>query len=273
MVESSSQNPSSPEITPKEEYVTLDKPESPNPFLPATQVEFTFDEIAFTTNDEVALEAFTRAPSQYKEYLSEFWYTKKTLADSKVWVSTPMGGIRGEIGGKTGGLDQISNKDANILYCLANGVQVFSVQNWTLKPNQPEEPSFTSHMKAICNLDVPVDSKAPEPSSQTKEVPQVKNPGAKNTQSSSTKDKSPSHPSSPTPVVDEMHKEAHFFHFHFESASGYDASADFTAEADSGIFPPNDFIPLQKGMDEGINEESRVDEISKKMKLEDLSDL
>ncbi|GKF75454.1 hypothetical protein Tco_0224898, partial [Tanacetum coccineum] len=107
----SSQNPSSPEITPKEEYVTLDKPESPNPFLPATQVEFTFDEIAFTTNDEVAL--------------------------------------------------------------------VFSVQNWTFKPNQPEEPSFTSHMKAICNLDVPVDSKAPEPSSQTEEVPQGKNPGAK----------------------------------------------------------------------------------------------
>ncbi|GKC27792.1 retrovirus-related pol polyprotein from transposon TNT 1-94 [Tanacetum coccineum] len=122
--------------------------------------------------------------------------------------------------------------------------------------------------------------------------------------------KSPSYPSSPTLVVDEMHKEAHFFHFHFESASGYDASADFTAEADSGIFAPNDFIPPQKGMDEGTknyyvnhifagtnpsvlvdqtqsagdglkithtnsgrNEESRADEISKKMKLEDLSDL
>ncbi|GKC26500.1 hypothetical protein Tco_1033794 [Tanacetum coccineum] len=28
------------------------------------------------------------------------------------------------LGGKTGGLDQISNKDATILYCLANGVQV-----------------------------------------------------------------------------------------------------------------------------------------------------
>ncbi|GJX70119.1 hypothetical protein Tco_0307290 [Tanacetum coccineum] len=96
MTESSSQNPSSPKITPKEEPVTLDKPESPNPFLSAIHVEFTFDKISFTTNSEVALlypshpnqeyfkdvsdfiykfclkKAFTRAPTQYKEYLSEF---------------------------------------------------------------------------------------------------------------------------------------------------------------------------------------------------------
>nr|GEX79701.1 hypothetical protein [Tanacetum cinerariifolium] len=118
MVESSSHNPSSPEITPKEEPVTLDKPETPNPFLPADQIEFTFEEIAFTTNNEVALlypshsnskyfrevsdfiskcclkEAFTRPPTQYKEYLCEFWYTSKTLDDSNIWVSTPTGGIR-----------------------------------------------------------------------------------------------------------------------------------------------------------------------------------
>ncbi|GKD73660.1 hypothetical protein Tco_1331942, partial [Tanacetum coccineum] len=52
MAKSSSHNPSSPEITPKEELVTLDKPKSPYPFLPATQVEFTFEKIAFTTNNE-----------------------------------------------------------------------------------------------------------------------------------------------------------------------------------------------------------------------------
>ncbi|GKA82731.1 hypothetical protein Tco_0789479 [Tanacetum coccineum] len=296
MAESSSHNLFLPEITPKEEPVTLDKPKSPNPFLHADQIEFTFEEIAFTTNNEVALlypshpnseyfrevsdfiskcclkEAFIRAPTQYKEYLSEFWYTAKTLDESKIWVSTPTGGIRGDIGintfrnalrahylphssmyvstpsitivrpwfaticysgeirakgtlkksclpprwrllmgqiiqclgGKTGGLDQISNKDATILYCLANGVKVDyakliwediihklskktkekvvpypSVTNWALKPNQTEGPPFTDHMKAICNLDVPVDSKAPKPSSQTEEVPQGKKPGAK----------------------------------------------------------------------------------------------
>ncbi|GKA64775.1 hypothetical protein Tco_0764482 [Tanacetum coccineum] len=121
MAESSSHNTSSPEITPKKELVTLDKPESPNLFLPITQAEFTFKDIAFTTNNEVALlypshpnqeyfkdvsdfiskcclkEAFTRAPTQYKEYLSEFWYTTKTLEDSKVWLSTPTGGVRGDI--------------------------------------------------------------------------------------------------------------------------------------------------------------------------------
>ncbi|GKD63607.1 hypothetical protein Tco_1305715 [Tanacetum coccineum] len=122
MAESSLQNPTSPEITPKEEPVTLDNPKSPNPFLAGVQVEFTFEEIAFTTNNEVTLlypshpkqeyfkdvsdfifkfslkEVFTRAPNQYKEYLSEFWYTANVLPDSKIWVSTPTREVRGEIG-------------------------------------------------------------------------------------------------------------------------------------------------------------------------------
>nr|GFA24354.1 hypothetical protein [Tanacetum cinerariifolium] len=121
MPKSSSHNTSSPEITPKEEPITPDKPKSPNLFLPATQVEFTFEEISFTTNNEVALlyrshpnqeyfkdvsdfiskfclkEAFIRAPTQYRECLSEFWYMTKTLKDYKVWVSTPTGRVRGDV--------------------------------------------------------------------------------------------------------------------------------------------------------------------------------
>ncbi|GJV23108.1 hypothetical protein Tco_1375803 [Tanacetum coccineum] len=191
MAESSSLKTSSHEITPKEEPVTLDKPESPNPFLRGVR-----GEIGITTFRNTLR-------AQYLPYLS----------------------------GKTGSLDQISNKDVIILYCLANGVQVdyakiiwedlihklnkktrekivpyprflslllehmmpeyeneeltinptqvFSVYNLTLKQNQPEEPPFTDHMKAICNLDVPVDSKAPKASSQTEEVPQGKKRGAK----------------------------------------------------------------------------------------------
>ncbi|GKB09884.1 hypothetical protein Tco_0843807, partial [Tanacetum coccineum] len=246
-----------------------------------------------------------------------------------------LGGIRGDMGintfrnalrdhylprssGKTGGLDQISNKDATILYCLANRVKVdyvrliwediihklskktrekaFSVHNWALKPNQTKGPPFIDHMKAICNLDVLMDPKAPKPSSQTEEVPQGKKPGAKSglkkqslkhtseskteasksktgqsekeAQSSSAKDKSPSHPLPPTPVVGEMHKEAQqalvaqhqggatnkvgahpscsskLFSSSLAlwSASGHDASADSTAEADPGLSPPNDSI-------------------------------
>ncbi|GKB30684.1 hypothetical protein Tco_0870085 [Tanacetum coccineum] len=115
MAESSSHNPSSPKITPKEELVTLDKPERPNHFLPADQIEFTFEKIAFTTNNEVALlypshpnseyfrevsdfiskcclkEAFIRAPTHYKEYLSEFWNALRAhyLPHSSMYVSTP----------------------------------------------------------------------------------------------------------------------------------------------------------------------------------------
>ncbi|GJY65966.1 hypothetical protein Tco_0468204 [Tanacetum coccineum] len=198
------------------------------------------------------------------------------------------------LGGKIGGLDQISNKDATILYYLANDVQVdyakiiwedlihklnkktrekivpyprfislllehmapkydkeeltinpiqvFSVHNWILKPKQPEEPPITDHIKAICNLDVPVDSKAPKYSSPTEEVPQGKKPGArsrlrrkqsskhtsesatkasksqssyskKETKSSSVMETSPSHPSPPTPVgIDEGTKNYSFAH-------------------------------------------------------------
>ncbi|GJS63921.1 hypothetical protein Tco_0678485 [Tanacetum coccineum] len=108
----------------------------------------------------------------------------------------------------------------------------------------------------------------------------------KETQSSSAKDKIPSHLSPSTPVVGEMRKEAHFFHYHSESASGCDALANFTTKADPRISAPNDFIPEQqdktKSAGDGLktahtdlstNEESRSDEISKKIKLEDISNL
>ncbi|GJZ26716.1 hypothetical protein Tco_0570969 [Tanacetum coccineum] len=92
MAESSSHNPPSPEITPKEEHVTLDKPESQNPFLPTDLVVSDF------ISKCCLKEAFTRDPTHYKEYLCEFWYTTKTLDDSTIWVSTPTGRIRGDIG-------------------------------------------------------------------------------------------------------------------------------------------------------------------------------
>nr|GEU70358.1 hypothetical protein [Tanacetum cinerariifolium] len=246
MAKSSSHNPFSPTITPKEEHVTLDKPESPNPFLPADQIEFTFEEIAFTTNNELALlyplhpnseyfrnvsnfiskcclkEAFIRAPTQYKEYLSEFWYTVKTLDDFKIWVSTTTGGIRGDIGINT----------------------------------------FRNALRAhyLPHSNVLVESKAPKPSSQTEKVPQGKKLGAKKkeTQSSSAKDKSPSHPLPPTSVVGEMHKEVQQAAggptslgdtseegAHSQLSSGHDASVDSTAKADLGLSAPNDSIPAQ----------------------------
>ncbi|GKC77880.1 hypothetical protein Tco_1128654, partial [Tanacetum coccineum] len=77
-----------------------------------------------------------------------------------------------------------------------------------------------------------------------------------------------------------------FFHFHSKSTSGYDALAHSTTEADPGLSAPNDSIPSQQDQtksagdglktvqsDSGTNKESRADEISKKIKLEDLPDL
>ncbi|GJR56664.1 hypothetical protein Tco_1407185 [Tanacetum coccineum] len=297
MAESSSQKTSSLEITPKEEPVTLDKPKSPNPFLPASQVDFTFDEITFTTNNEVALlypshpnqdyfeavsdfiskcclkEAFTRAPNQYKEYPSEVWYTIKTLDDSKVWISSPTGGIRGDIGittFKNALMAQYPPHSKHMIHeyeneeLTINLTQVFSVHNLTLKPNQPEEPPFTDHMKAICNLDVPVDSKALKPSSQTEEE----------TKSSSAKDKIPSHPSPPTPVkkkptlssvvgMDEGTKNYSFDHIF--AGSNLSVLVDKTKSVRDGLKTAH--------TDSGANEESRADDISLKVKLKDLSDI
>ncbi|GKE23750.1 hypothetical protein Tco_1435262, partial [Tanacetum coccineum] len=102
----------------------------------------------------------------------------------------------------------------------------------------------------------------------------------KETQSSLAKDKSPSHPSPSTPVVAEMHKEAH-------QAAGGPTSLGatskerahpqlFQAEADPGIYAPNDFIPEQQGMDEGTQNYS-LDHIfagtNPSVLLEDLSNL
>nr|GEU79786.1 hypothetical protein [Tanacetum cinerariifolium] len=319
MVESSSHKSSSPKI--KEEHVTLDKPESPNPFLPTIQVDFTFNEIAFTTNNEVALiypshpnqeyfmavsdfiskcclkEAFTRAPTQYKEYLSELWYTAKTLDNSKVWVSTPTGRVRGELGGttfrnalkahylppstmyipppyitivrpwfvivgytgeigakgtlkksflpprwrllmaqimhclggKTGGLDQISNKDATILYCLANGVHVdYAKIIW---------------VDLIHNLN------------------------------KKTREKIVPYPSWLSKATN-------------EEGAHPQLSSDSTVEADPGLSAPNDSIPPQQDNTKsarerlktihtelGASKELGADEISKKIKLKDLADI
>ncbi|GJS24700.1 hypothetical protein Tco_0453332 [Tanacetum coccineum] len=56
--------------------------------------------------------------------------------------------------------------------------QVFSVNNWALKPNQPEEPLFTYHMLVICSVAKPMVFKAPKLSSNAERVSQGINPGS-----------------------------------------------------------------------------------------------
>nr|GFA60083.1 hypothetical protein [Tanacetum cinerariifolium] len=309
MPKSSSHNTSSPKITPKEEPVTLDKPKSPNLFLLATQVEFTFGEISFTTNNEVALlycshpnqeyfkdvsdfiskfclkEAFIRAPTQYREYLSEFWYTTKTLKDYKVWVSTPTGRVRGDIcittfrnalraqylphsSEKTGGLDQISNMDATILYCLANGVHVdYAKLIWEdlihklSKKTRENIVTYPRFISLLCeNMMLEYDNEE--------------------LTINLTQDKSPSHLSPPTLVVGEMHKEAQQAasgltslgatseegaYAQLSSGSNLSVLVDKTKSAGDGLKTAH--------TDSGTNEEFEADDILKKIKLEDLSEL
>ncbi|GKB72540.1 hypothetical protein Tco_0933952 [Tanacetum coccineum] len=57
--------------------------------------------------------------------------------------------------------------------------QIFSVNNWALKPNQPEEPPFIAHMLAICALEKPVVFKASKTSSRAESVSQGAKPRAK----------------------------------------------------------------------------------------------
>ncbi|GJY67875.1 hypothetical protein Tco_0470857, partial [Tanacetum coccineum] len=220
------------------------------------------------------------------------------------------------LGVKTGGFDQITNKDAIILYSLANGInidyanifwediiiklkkkqrekfipytrflsllimhkmkegygddkvtlyptQVFSVNNWALKPNQLEELPFIDHMLAICAADKPVVFKAPKTSSKAESVSQGTKPGAKpghkklstsskqpsvsskeatkgesskaptssktghskkRKESSSAMDSNPSQPPVSTPVDTGMHKED-------QQATGGPTSLGVTSEA------------------------------------------
>ncbi|GKD28904.1 hypothetical protein Tco_1239682 [Tanacetum coccineum] len=91
--------------------------------------------------------------------------------------------------------------------------QVFTVNNWALKPNQPEEPLFTDHMLAICLAAKSVVFNASKPSLYSERVPQGTKPRAQpGYKKHSTSLKQPSVSSrkatkASTPVVAEMHKE------------------------------------------------------------------
>ncbi|GKA64106.1 hypothetical protein Tco_0763712 [Tanacetum coccineum] len=267
----------------------LDEPNFKRLIVELDQIEFTFKEIAFTTNNEVALLYPSHSNSKYfkeEDIIHKLnKKTRKKVVPYPRFISLLLEYM----------MPEYENEELTI-----NPTQVFSVHNWALKPNQTEGPPFTDHMKAICNLDVHVDSKAPKPSLQTEEVPQGKNPGAKSRlrrkqslkqifesnieasksktgqsekeiQSSLAKDKNPSHTSPPTPVVGEMHKEA-------QQAAGGLTFLGATSEEGDHPQLSNQTKSSRDGLktahtDSGTNKESRADEISKKIKLEDLSDL
>ncbi|GJW75815.1 hypothetical protein Tco_0135185 [Tanacetum coccineum] len=231
----------------------------------------------------------------YGETVPAKWTLKKSLLLFFLLVAQ----IIQCLGGKTRGFDQITNKDAIILYSLANGInidyasifwediiiklnkrhrekvvpytrflsllmmhkmkegygdgevtpyptQVFSVNNWALKPNQPEEPPFIDHMLDIRTAAKPVPGAKPrhkkhltsskEPlvsSSEATKVGSSEVPtGSKivhlerKKESSSAMDSNPSQTSASTSVAAEMHKED-------QQATGGPASLGVTSKARS----------------------------------------
>ncbi|GJY13804.1 hypothetical protein Tco_0383113 [Tanacetum coccineum] len=96
---------------------------------------------------------------------------------------------------------------------------IFSVNNWTLKKDQPEGPPFTAHTLYICTLDSPEEFKAPKTTPKTEELyPKGKKPGAKNGSKN----------------------------IHSKSASGHNASTYLTVEADLGKSNPKNFLPQKQ---------------------------
>ncbi|GJU75442.1 hypothetical protein Tco_1272512 [Tanacetum coccineum] len=151
----------------------------------------------------------------YKEYLAKFWYSAKALENSKVSFFVPTGGIYGEVGVNTfrnaigahylphsreyvappsidlvrPWFETIGFLSLMMMHKMKEGyrdgevtpypTQVFSVNNWALKPNQPKVPLFIDHMLAIYNVAEPVVFKVPKPSSNAERVPQGTKPRAK----------------------------------------------------------------------------------------------
>ncbi|GJT78257.1 hypothetical protein Tco_1044982 [Tanacetum coccineum] len=134
--------------------------------------------------------------------------------------------------------------------------QVFSVSNWALKANQPEEPPFTDHILAICSAAKLVHSTSlKQPSVSSEEA--TKGGSSKAPTGVTSEERANPHLNSGMPAFN-LNKPifSTSFTIHSEFASGDDASADSIAEADPGLFDPNDSIPQQQGMDEGTKNTS-----------------
>ncbi|GJY86855.1 hypothetical protein Tco_0500881 [Tanacetum coccineum] len=162
--------------------------------------------------------------------MCEFWYTAKTLDDSKIWVSTPTGGIRGNIGysGEIGAKGTLKKSflppSKEVDYAKLIWEDIIH------KLNKKIREKVVPYPRCACEL------QSSKTFLKSKEVPQGKNPGAKSglrrkqsskhtfeskteasksktgqsekeTQSSSAKDNSLSHHSPPTPVGPPVKKE------------------------------------------------------------------
>nr|GEU52561.1 hypothetical protein [Tanacetum cinerariifolium] len=223
-------------------------PQQEQPFVAAKKVSFNLEDIILNTNNKVALlypehtnkeyfmcgfyfiskcclrKPFTKSPNMYQEYLAEFWYSAKALENSKVSFLIPTCGIYGEVG----------------LNTFRNAISAHYLPH-------------SSEYVAPPSIDV-----------VRKWFPMIRRK-----ESISAMDSNPNQPSVSTPVDTKMHKEDQQAtggptslgvtskeRANPQLSNGHDVSVDFTAEADLRLSAPNDYIPLQQGMDEGTKNTS-----------------
>ncbi|GJZ70041.1 hypothetical protein Tco_0633591 [Tanacetum coccineum] len=220
---------------------------------------------------------FTKSFNMYQEYLAEFWYSAKALEDSKVSFLIPTSGICGEVGLNTYrnviGAHYLPHSTE---YAVPPSIDV--VRKWFPMIGYGEEVSTKGTLRK--SLLPPRWSKEATKGGSSKAPTGSKTGHSKRRKvSSSAMDSNPSRPSISTPVDTKMHKEdqqatggptslgvtskeraypqlssgmsalnlnkpifSTSFFIHSESASGHDVLADLTAEADPGLFAPNDSI-------------------------------
>ncbi|GJV31286.1 hypothetical protein Tco_1391686 [Tanacetum coccineum] len=272
---------------------------TPIPYDPAPQVDYDPELINFKANNEVTLlypdhpnkehfkvvsdfsskcclrEAFTRTPTQYKEYLVEFWYIAKVLKDStKVWFSTPTGGIKGEVGvtsfrNAIGANYLAYSKDYDALHSIKTVKEWFltigysgiieatcTLKKGLLPPRKKSTSSSTIYnplSKIEANKSVSLLKEATEsPTGHSK----------KKKQSGLAKDTNINQPLACTPVFAGMHKEVQ------QATSGLTSLgvtckvrvdpqlSNSTVEDDPGKSAPNDFLSKQQGNDKGTQKYS-----------------
>ncbi|GKD90223.1 hypothetical protein Tco_1365730 [Tanacetum coccineum] len=233
MAESSSHNPPSPEITPKKNLSLLTNPKAHT--LSYLQLRLS------SPLKRLPLPPTMKALTQYKEYLSEFWYTAKTLEDSKVWVSTPTGGVRGDIGysGEIGAKGTLKKSclPSRWRLLMANGVQVDYAkliwENLIHKLNKKTKEKIVPYSRFISLL---LEHMMPEYDNEELTI-------------------------NPTQDMDEGTKNYSFDHIF--AWSNLSVLVDKTKSDVDGLKPAYS--------DSVTNKDSRANDISKKIKLEDLS--
>ncbi|GJY55470.1 hypothetical protein Tco_0454585 [Tanacetum coccineum] len=133
-------------------------PQQEQPFVAAKQASFSLEDITLNTNNEVSFYVPTGGiygevgVNTFRNAIGAHY-----LPHSREYVAPPSIDIIIQcLGGKTGGFDQITNKDAIILYSLANGINIdYASIFWEdiiIKPNKRHREKVLPYTRFLSQL-------------------------------------------------------------------------------------------------------------------------